>query len=198
MNKELIKIKLLHRFTGHKSGVYALETKPDSNILWSGSGDQIVAEWDIKEETDGAMLAKSTGIVYALRYIAENNHLLIGQSNGGVHVINLKSKAEERLLQYHSAPIFYIAYHLQHALVFTYTAKKIIINHLSHQSKNCFDLYSYRKNVFAYRGIYILILQRKSKLNNYENNATQINISVLHDDFISQCKRKQWSCSQTR
>ena len=119
MNKNSITIKLLKRFTGHKSGVYALETKPDTNILWSGGGDQIVAQWNIAEESDGTLLAKGTGIIYALRYIPEQDHLLIGQSNGGVHVINLKTNSEDRLLQYHSAPVFFIAYNKFHSLIFT-------------------------------------------------------------------------------
>ena len=110
MNKSSVNIKLIRRFIGHKSGVYALEKKDSTRIFWTGSGDQVVAQWNAEETTDGVMIAKSGGIVYALCYIPENDHLLIGQSNGGVHVINLKTNAEERLLQYHSAPVFYIAY----------------------------------------------------------------------------------------
>ena len=119
MNKDSVILKLLQRYSGHKSGVYTLEAKPNTNILWSGSGDQIVAQWNVAEENDGMMLAKSTGIVYALKFIAQHNHLLIGQSSGGVHVINLETNIEERLLQYHLSPVFHIAHNQQHNLIFT-------------------------------------------------------------------------------
>ena len=118
MNKDSVILKLLQRYSGHKSGVYALEAKPGTNILWSGSGDQIVAQWNIAEENDGMMLAKSTGIVYALKFIPQQNHLLIGQSSGGVHVINLVTNKEERLLQYHNSPVFHIAHNEQQNLIF--------------------------------------------------------------------------------
>ncbi len=118
MNKDSINIQLSKRFTGHKSGVYALETKSGTDIFWSGSGDRIVAQWNVNETEDGAMLAKSTGIIYALRYIPGNNHLLIGQSSGGIHVINLETNAEERLLQYLTAPVFHISYNPKHSMIF--------------------------------------------------------------------------------
>lgn len=119
MKKNSISVQLVSRLTGHRSGIYALESKKDTDIFWTGSGDQVVAQWNAEETSDGVMIAKSTGIIYSLRYIPENDHLLIGQSNGGVHVINLKTNAEERLLQYHSAPVFYIAYLKKYELVFT-------------------------------------------------------------------------------
>ncbi len=119
MIKDSVNINLIRRLTGHKSGVYALEKKTGTNIFWTGSGDQIVAQWNTEEAGDGVMIAKSTGIIYSLRYISELDHLLIGQSSGGVHVINLNTNAEERLLQYHTSPVFNIAYHKQHELIFT-------------------------------------------------------------------------------
>lgn len=119
MIKHTLNIKLLHRFTGHHSGIYALESKPDSSLFWSGSGDAAVVQWNSQENTEGILLAKSKGIIYSLRIIPELNHLLIGQSTGGVHVINLNTNREERLLQNHTASVFYIGYHKILALLFT-------------------------------------------------------------------------------
>ena len=119
MIKHSLKIKLLHRFTGHKSGVYALEAMPGTNIFWSGSGDAAVVQWNAQESKEGILFAKSKGIIYSIRINPELNHLLIGQSTGGMHVINLNSNTEERLLQNHTAPIFYVGYQPTHSLLFS-------------------------------------------------------------------------------
>lgn len=128
MQKDSIIIQLKTRLTGHQSAIYALESKPGTNTFWSGSGDQVVAQWNTQEAGDGMMIAKSTGIIYALRYIPEHDHLLIGQSNGGVHVINLKTNIEERLLQYHSSPVFHISHHPKHLLIFFLTGDGTLVS----------------------------------------------------------------------
>ena len=45
--------------------------------------------------------------------------MLVGQGKGGVHVINLDSGKEEKLIQLHTSPIFVIAYYPKHQLIFT-------------------------------------------------------------------------------
>lgn len=117
MKGNSIEIKLLQHLTGHQSAIYSLEKSSDQNKFWSGSGEGIVAEWNLLND-DGALLAKASGIVYSLKLLADKNILLVGQSNGGVHVINLKTNAEDRLLQFHTAPVFHIAYHSVHQLIF--------------------------------------------------------------------------------
>src|SRR5690348_14326753 len=102
-----VNVKKITTLTGHTSSVYALATAGDTTIF-SGSGDKIVAEWDLKNPGEGKMLARIPEIIYSLFTDFENDRLLVGQSAGGIHVISLSQRNESRLLQYHQSAVFHI------------------------------------------------------------------------------------------
>jgi WD40 repeat protein len=52
------------------------------------------------------MLARAGEVVYSLCLLNEQGLLLVGQAEGGVHVIDLESRQEIRLLQNHAGPVF--------------------------------------------------------------------------------------------
>lgn len=114
-----IEISKKATFTGHTSSVYALEQSGQQNSFFSGSGDKIVAQWNIDAANDGDLVVRSTDIIYSLCVDLKRDILLVGQASGGIHVINLASRAEERLLQYHQAAVFALAFSFKHNLLFS-------------------------------------------------------------------------------
>ena len=104
--------------TGHSSSIYALSTSRDYSFFSAGS-DKVVAEWDLKNPGEGVMLARIPEIVYSLYTDFENDRLLVGQATGGIHIISLSGRSEERLLQYHTTPIFHIGFSNKHRLFFS-------------------------------------------------------------------------------
>src|ERR1043165_9931789 len=110
MNGQNISIKRTHQYVGHDGAIYALEQAPDENKFFSGSGDKLVAEWNIENDEPERALVNVGAIVYSLRYIKEKNQLLIGTSAGAVHIIDLATRAEIRNIAFHKSPVFNIQY----------------------------------------------------------------------------------------
>ena len=79
----------------------------------------MVVSWDMNNPGEGKLIVKTPDVVYALRYIPSSKKLLVGQAKGGMHLVNLETREEERLLKLHDAPIFEIGYSPLHKLVFT-------------------------------------------------------------------------------
>jgi WD40 repeat protein len=105
------------RFTGHKGSIYTIEPGPDSTFFTSGS-EGIIAQWNPADPESGELLARVPGVVYSL-YFLNNEFLLAGTAHGKVHVIDMKLRREVRLLQYHSAPVFRLAFWEQQNLFFS-------------------------------------------------------------------------------
>src|SRR4051812_8879132 len=92
---------------GHKGPVYDLLRSSEKTFFSAGS-DRMVVEWNVDAEADGTLIAQAADSIYSMHRINENNHLLIGQGSGGVHVVDLLNGKELRLLQLHTAPVFRI------------------------------------------------------------------------------------------
>jgi WD40 repeat protein len=94
--------------SGHESPVYALENF-DSRSFFSGGGDRIVSCWNLEEQTSKGIINTASAI-YSLKYIPSKNLLLVGVSEGGVHVIDLIQKKEIHFLNHHEKGVFDIQY----------------------------------------------------------------------------------------
>jgi WD40 repeat protein len=78
--------------------------------VFSASGDKYVVEWDT---TTGAQLPFAVRLehpAYAVCYIPEHEVLCVGNSIGGIHVIDLREKKEIRYLLQHSNGIYDLAW----------------------------------------------------------------------------------------
>jgi WD40 repeat protein len=95
-------LKLKKTLTGHASGIYTLVS--DGKLLFSGSGDGILAAWDMEKLEPAALSVKVGEPVFSALVL--ENILLIGQGKGGVHVVDRKSKKEIRHLKYHEKGVF--------------------------------------------------------------------------------------------
>ena len=107
------------RLTGHTGPVYALEESGLHDSFFSGGGDGIVAEWDFNALDEGQLITKVADPIYSLFHHREQNLLLIGQSGGGIHFLNLDSRTEERLIKLHNAPVFDLKFSKKHNLLFS-------------------------------------------------------------------------------
>jgi WD40 repeat protein len=93
-------------YKGHQGALYAL-LKIDNHNFLSGGSDRLIVKWNSENVDDGELIAKATAAVYSLCNPFDN-YLLAGQSTGGIHIINIKNKTEEHLLQLHEGPVFSI------------------------------------------------------------------------------------------
>jgi len=94
----------LGELTGHRGPVYSIISFKNGVI--SGGSDRMAVYWENVSVDSGRVLARTTGYIFSLFYLAEKELLLAANSEGGVHVTNLATNEELRLLKFHSAAVF--------------------------------------------------------------------------------------------
>ena len=99
-----VQISPRHIAEEHTAGVYALAS--DGTTLYSGSADKHVAGWDLHSGKPSGFAVRMQQTAYSLVHLSETNTLLVGNANGGFHVIDLNAKQEVRLLQVHKKGVF--------------------------------------------------------------------------------------------
>lgn len=103
-------------YSGHTGSVYSLANASGS-AFYSGGGDRVVALWDLNKPDEGEVIARIPAIIYSMLLIGDE--LLVGVSEGGIHVIDAANKAEKRLLKYHDSGVFGLFYEPVHGMVFS-------------------------------------------------------------------------------
>ncbi|MCH2215738.1 MAG: hypothetical protein MK086_11245 [Flavobacteriales bacterium] len=91
---------------GHSSAVYALASNLIDKRVFSGAADNMVGSWNLEEMKPDSFSVKLEYSIFSLLFCDE--YLLIGQSAGGVHLIDLNKKRELRHLKFHDLPVFSI------------------------------------------------------------------------------------------
>ncbi|MBN4065791.1 WD40 repeat domain-containing protein [Candidatus Amoebophilus asiaticus] len=105
-----VEVTKIAQLSGHGGAIYTLEQAGAPHLFYSGSSDNVVAEWNLKDLKVQKAVAKLPAKAFSLSYVPEKNLLLIGQSMGGIHIIDLEKKKEIKFLQLHGDTIFDIKY----------------------------------------------------------------------------------------
>ena len=100
-----IEVKKLHTFIGHNDSLYCLEALDDHRFFSAGS-DGMVILWDLRSPDEGEVIAKVEGSVYAMTYISDDQTLIVGENNEGIHKIDLEKKKEVGSIQLGNHQIF--------------------------------------------------------------------------------------------
>jgi WD40 repeat protein len=98
-------IKILE-FTDHTGPVYCL-TKHD-NSLYSSGADKFVVRWDLNHLKQDNFVIQLEKSAYSILHLLNQPLLLIGCSNGDLHIVNSKEKKEIKFIQHHKTAIFSI------------------------------------------------------------------------------------------
>lgn len=105
-----INITKAAKLSGHSGPVYQIVQGPEPHLIFTCSGDRLIAQWDLQKLEAAPFAARFPSIVYSLCYIREQNLLLAGTSTGAIHIIDLDEKKEIKILQHHTGPVFDIQY----------------------------------------------------------------------------------------
>ena len=101
-----VEIKRLHSLTGHRNPVYTLHPGARQSEFFSGSGDGMIAHWDLEDPENGELIAKLPNSVYALHYVPQADVLIAGHNYEGIHLLDWKNKKEVASLKLTTAAIF--------------------------------------------------------------------------------------------
>lgn len=91
--------------SGHSGAVYTCTF--DGMYIYSGGADKFVARWIPDEGVQDKFAIRFEHSIYAIKYAAP--YLIVGRSDGGLHVFNVETRAEEKYFTQHTKAIFSIA-----------------------------------------------------------------------------------------
>ncbi|MFM9947546.1 MAG: WD40 repeat domain-containing protein [Saprospiraceae bacterium] len=162
-------LKKTAHLTGHNASIFALCKGAETNTFLSGAGDGWMVEWHIQNPDLGRLLAKTDTQIFSMILLPEQQKIVAGDMNGGVHWVDLRQPERTRDIAHHGKGVFGIL----HAGDFVYTiggdgiltkwsaneGRSLESLHLSNQSLRSID-YSKARNELAIGGsdnnIYLL------------------------------------------
>ena len=95
-------------FNGHRGAVYALQCTTHPDLFLSASGDGKVVRWDQRAPDHGEQVADALKPIYSIHYDTARKLLFMGNSEGGLHLVDLNEREELRHLRAHRLGIFRI------------------------------------------------------------------------------------------
>ncbi len=105
--------------TGHAAGVYILAPGIQENCFLSGGSDGYVVQWSLDTLKQEKFVARFPSIVYSIFPLPSRNIILVGTVAGALHVLDLKTSQEIKVLQFHKLGIFDIAVSEKHGFIYT-------------------------------------------------------------------------------
>ncbi len=103
-----ISVQKIARLTGHNAAVYALTEGPSPHIIYSGSGEGWVVEWDLTQPDMGKLIARIETNIFSLSFLPEKNLMVAGNMNGGVHWISKDQPEATKNILHHKKGVFKI------------------------------------------------------------------------------------------
>ncbi len=95
------------QITGHQGPIYALAQ--DTTYIYSASADKFVARWHKTSGQQDQFAIRCTQAPFSLLVLPDQNQLLIGLSDGSLHLIDTEQKVELKHLKAHQSAVFAIA-----------------------------------------------------------------------------------------
>ena len=114
-----IKINKIAELTGHKAAIYALDSGRHEQLIFSGSVDKDIAQWNLETCQFDKLVARVAAPIYSICHIPEKQWVLAGTSNGTVHIVDLETNREIEPLITHTSQIFCIKYSLKTNCIYT-------------------------------------------------------------------------------
>ncbi len=101
-----IQITKKAHLTGHKASVFALSQGINNQHFLSGGGEGWVVQWDLENPDLGKLIAKAESNIYALHHFPDQQLIVAGNMNGGVHWIDLADQDRNKDIQHHQKGVF--------------------------------------------------------------------------------------------
>ncbi len=91
---------------GHAGAIYTCKT--DDIFLYTGSADKYVTRWLVEKGVQDNFAINLGKPVYSIEFINSNKQLIVGLSDGSLHVFDLELKIEIKHFTQHIKPVFSI------------------------------------------------------------------------------------------
>lgn len=102
----ILQITKKHTCTGHNAAIYALCAGLQPHQWLSAGGDGWVVAWDHSDPETGRLIASVETQVFSLLTLSDQNTVVAGNMNGGVHWINISHPDQTRNIQHHQKGVY--------------------------------------------------------------------------------------------
>lgn len=102
-------VRAVKELSGHAGAIYDVLVVGNSHCFTT-SADKFVAKWNLSLGAQDQFAAKLDLSGYRLAFSPVNQLLAVGNSGGGIHVIDMVSKKEVRYLTQHQSAVFSLTY----------------------------------------------------------------------------------------
>jgi WD40 repeat protein len=111
-------VRKLGQLTGHDGSIYAITGGFEENQILTGGADRVLASWDVQTMKSNPFAIRLDHSFYASLYVDPFQYMFIGNSSGGIHVIDLNERKEIRHFQLHKAGIYDFKYDPVHQMLY--------------------------------------------------------------------------------
>ncbi len=113
-----ISVTKIASLAGHIGSVYTLlQDTGEPHLFYSASGDGKIIRWNLKDLPNGLLVAQVNSNIFSMLLLPQQNKMLLGQMQGGIHVLDLKENKEVKHLAYHQQGVFDLLYVPERRLV---------------------------------------------------------------------------------
>lgn len=98
--------KKITQLTGHNAAIFAIAEGQDDRHVLSGAGDGWVAQWNLDAAGTGQLLARVDTQIFSLCLLKNENLLVVGNMNGGVHWVDLANAENTKNIAHHRKGVF--------------------------------------------------------------------------------------------
>jgi WD40 repeat protein len=103
-----INTKKIAHLTGHIGSVFALAQGQTPQYMLSGAGDGWIVEWDLSQPEIGKLLAKVESNIFSLLFLTDENKIIAGNRDGGIHFIDLNDSQKNKNILHHEKGVYSI------------------------------------------------------------------------------------------
>ena len=99
-------IKRPLKLMGHESAIFAIDKGMTDQQILTGGGDGLVVKWELEDAEIGKVIAKIETNIFSLLHLKEEQLLVIGNMNGGIHWVDLKNPDATKNILHHRKGVF--------------------------------------------------------------------------------------------
>ncbi|MEM6317990.1 MAG: WD40 repeat domain-containing protein [Bacteroidota bacterium] len=103
-----IAIKKIATLTGHNASIFSLIPYETDDTFLSGAGDGWIVRWNFNDPDMGQLVAKVDTQIFSLCYLSDQNMVVAGNMNGGVHWVDVANPEQTKNVAHHQKGVFAI------------------------------------------------------------------------------------------
>jgi WD40 repeat protein len=117
----MVKVEKVAHLKGHQGGIYSLAAY-HSKTFFAASSDMFVSQWSLDNFENTGFNIKVPSQAYSICILHRKEIMFIGTFKGDIHVIDIVTKRELKLLRNHNAAVLSIATNLDESYVMAASA----------------------------------------------------------------------------